>query len=127
MKKITVVFVLMSIIVMVHGGQSIFAYNELDFGRLLRTGNCRKCNLDGAPLSGANLTGSDLRGSSIRGANLQKATLYKASLPSPRMYIGTNFTGAMWVDGGICRSGSISKCVCHKGDWSDPKLDAGRE
>ena len=100
----------------------LHAYSESDLGRVLRTGNCIKCNLDGAPLSGVDLTNANLSGSSLVGANLQKATLYKAILPFGKYLNRANFTGAMWVDGRICGAGSFGKCKCSKEDWADPDL-----
>lgn len=105
----------LSLILMFVFSLDVFSYSSMDFDRLLRTNSCKKCDLEGAPLSGANLTGADMSGSSLRGANLQKATLYRAILPSRKYWIGTNFSGAMWIDGEICRQGSIGRCICRSG------------
>ena len=77
MKKTFIILILTFWITVCFGSQAAVAYNEMDFGRLFRTGSCMKCDLEGAPLSGANLTKANLSGSSLRGANLQKATLYQ--------------------------------------------------
>lgn len=113
---------LLSIVILGSYCTNLTAYSQVDYNKLLRTKSCMKCDLDGAPLSGINLSYANLQGASLIGANLRQATLYKAVLPSPRKYIGTNFTGAMWVDGRICRSGSIGKCTCKAGDWSEQDL-----
>lgn len=86
------------------------AFRKRDWERLMNTGCCQNCRLLRAPLSRIDLTEADMRGSDLRGADFRQATLYKALLPSPEMYHGADFSGAMWVDGRICKKGSIGYC-----------------
>jgi len=95
------------------------AYEKADYEKLIQTNNCRNCDLTAAPLSKLDLSNADLRGSWLMYANFYKATLYRAKLPSPRHFRGANFRGAMWIDGAICREGSIGTCTCQPGDFGD--------
>lgn len=81
-----------------------------DYYRLLRTLECRNCDLYKAPLANLNLTGADLSGSNLFQADLRQATLISAKIT------GVNFrkallTGAVWIDGKVCKPGSIGKCI----------------
>ena len=106
MKKILVVL----IVSILFGASDIAAYNKRHWELLRRTKCCQTCQLREAPLSRIDLTEADMREADLRGADFRQATLYKAVLPKPEMYHGANFTGAMWVDGRICKKGSISHC-----------------
>lgn len=86
------------------------AFSRRDWERLMNTGCCRNCRLFKAPLSRIDLTKADMRGSDLRGADFKQATLYKALLPQPELYQGADFSGAMWLDGRICKKGSIGHC-----------------
>ncbi|MFH2131142.1 MAG: pentapeptide repeat-containing protein, partial [bacterium] len=85
-------------------------YKRWQWDQLLRTKCCRNCILVKAPLSRIDLTDADLRGADLRGADFKQATLLNVRLPEPEKYRGADFSGAMWVDGRICKPGSISFC-----------------
>lgn len=95
---------------------SVLAYNRKHYIKLLETKVCINCDLTFAPLSRIDLTGADLRGSLLMYATFKQSTLFKAKLPSSKNYKGANFTGAMWVDGGICQIGSYGTCTCYGED-----------
>ena len=99
------------------------AYDKLDYETLIQTNSCQKCDLTKAPLSRLDLSHADLRGALLTYANFYKATLYKAKLPRPKNFRGANFVGAMWIDGAICREGSIGTCTCKPGDFGDDGCD----
>ena len=101
-----------------------FAYEKADYEKLIQTNNCRNCDLTSAPLSRLDLSYADLRGSWLTYANFYKATLFKAKLPRSNNFRGANFVGAMWVDGAICREGSVGTCTCRPGDYGDDPCDS---
>ncbi len=86
------------------------AYNDTQFARLFVTKKCFQCDLYKANFSGADLTGFDFKGSNLISANFQNATLFRANFENATL-TGANFTGAMWVDGSICQSGSYGRCI----------------
>lgn len=86
------------------------AFNRWDYHQLRTTGNCIDCDLKNADLQGWDLSGSDLRGSNLAGARFQKANLYKADIFATTLE-GTNFSGAYWIDGTLCREFSIDHCI----------------
>lgn len=90
------------------------ALNEFDVAKnssiLLRTNRCRGCYLAYAKLSGMDLAGADLSNANLIGATLIEATLLGANLDGAKI-AGANFTGAQWVDGSICQTGSVGRCI----------------
>ena len=110
MKKILILYAILIPLVLLIGTQNLAAYKRRHWEQLLNTKCCQNCNLNKAPLLRIDLTDADLRGSDLRGANFKQATLYKVLLPDPEMYHGADFSGAMWVDGRICKPGSIGFC-----------------
>ena len=95
----------------------LHALNKLDVEKnratLLRTNQCRGCYLAYAKLAGVDLSYADLRRANLIGASLSRATLYRADL-SGANFAGANFSGAQWVDGSICQTGSIGRCIIKK-------------
>ena len=118
------VSILVSLLAVVSFGH---AYEKADYDKLILTNNCRNCDLTKAPLSRLDLSNADLRGSLLTYANFYKTTLYKAKLPRPEFFRGANFTGAMWIDGAICREGSVGTCTCRPGDYGDHPCDAAEK
>lgn len=92
----------------------LHALNELNVEKnkaiLLRTNRCRKCYLAYAKLSGMDLSYANLGGANLIGATLVRATLFGANLRGAKI-AGANFSGAQWVDGSICLSGSVGRCI----------------
>jgi uncharacterized protein YjbI with pentapeptide repeats len=86
---------------------------------LLRTNKCRGCYLAYAKLSGIDLTYADLRNTNLIGATFIKATLVGANLGGAKI-AGANFTGALWVDGSICQTGSVGRCIRVQQQQSPP-------
>ena len=58
----------------------VIAADPVDLRKLLDTGVCNGCNLQGADLTGLKLTGAKLRWSDLRGANLTRIDLDRADL-----------------------------------------------
>jgi hypothetical protein len=56
------------------------AENPRDVDRLLRTGECKYCDLEGADLQNANLRDAELQHADLSGANLEGANLRDADL-----------------------------------------------
>ena len=82
------------------------AYDQYSLQQVIQRQGCPGCDL-----TGANLTGFDLSNVNLSGANLSGAILTNVRLPPPHMRVGTNFSGAVWLDGRtICRRGSIGNC-----------------
>ncbi len=105
----------------------------------LQGADLRNANLDGANFVGANLQGADLENARLQGANFQNANLKEANLQRAYLTVGentkitearfyggsyqayeeekevnlegANLEGVLWIDGQICREGSIGKCV----------------
>jgi uncharacterized protein YjbI with pentapeptide repeats len=90
------------------------ALNEFDVNKnssiLLRTNRCRGCYLAYAKLSGMDLAGADLSNANLIGATFIEATLFGAKLDGAKI-AGANFTGAQWVDGSVCQTGSVGRCI----------------
>ena len=113
---------------------TLSAFIETDVEKVKTTGSCEGCdlrhaNLSGANLVNANLSGADLGGANLRGANLSKANLLRAKLADAVLtdanlsdtnltgaslagayMFGTDFSGAIWVDGKACEGGSLGRC-----------------
>jgi uncharacterized protein YjbI with pentapeptide repeats len=62
--------------------------------------NLHLAKLKGANLYHANLYDANLTNANLKGANLNKAYLEDADL-----------SGATWIDGSVCRQGSIGLCI----------------
>ncbi len=76
--------------------------------------NLEGANLMGANLEGAILTDATLEDASLEKANLKNADLHGASLDHAAVD-GTDFKGAdmqdmTWIDGKVCKKGSIGIC-----------------
>jgi uncharacterized protein YjbI with pentapeptide repeats len=111
-----------------------FAFVPEDLERLKATNNCPGCDLrgadlhgarlkqavlEGANLLGANLEGADLQGTVLDDASLEKAVLKKAILSGASLdhatiddadLNGALLDGTTWVDGKICKKGSVGVC-----------------
>lgn len=111
-----------------------FAFVPEDLERLTATNNCPGCDLrnadlhgarlkqavlEGANLMGANLEGADLQGAVLDDAGMEKAVLKKAILSGASLDHATiddaDLNGALlddttWVDGKICKKGSVGVC-----------------
>lgn len=61
-------------------------------------------NLVGANLEGANLDGVSLLDANLEGANLKGASIHRVT------WTAANLSGATWVDGRVCKPGSIGEC-----------------
>lgn len=80
------------------------AYTSLNLADLRRT------NLSNARLTGTGLRGADLRGTQLSGADLSYADLREAHLEGAE-FSQTRFDNAIWVDGRICKPGSVDRCL----------------
>ncbi len=72
--------------------------------------NLSDANLSGADLSDANLNSADLSGADLRDADLRDANLSFANLSD------ANLSGAIWVNGKVCKEGSIGECIQESGE-----------
>lgn len=105
-----------------------------DLERLKKEKNCPGCDLRSADLRGlnlydANLEGANLMGANLEGVNLEHATLDDAGLEKANLknaviknasmdhaaiddaiMTNTNFEGTVWIDGRICKPGSVGTC-----------------
>lgn len=89
-------------------------------GRDLSDGNFSYANFSHADLSGsrlsrANLTGANLRDADLSHADLKGANLSFSDLRAAKL-VSANLTGAVlknaiWMDGRVCASGSVGKCL----------------
>ena len=94
-------------VILLFGPGTAFAYdpNHLNIVRSSDGNVCAGCDLVGAPLNGVDLDGKNLAGANLSYANLRGAILNNTNLA------GANLSGATWVDGTICREGSIGYCL----------------
>ncbi len=81
-----------------------FAYADLTRARI--TG----ADFRGARLIGADLQLAILRGTDLRGADLAYANLFRADLAGANLE-GARLERAVWIDGSICRKGSVGQCL----------------
>lgn len=95
--------ILISVILIFTGGA--FAYDQKHLYLLYNTNICASCDLVGAPFQNADLSSKNLAGANLSYANLRDANL------SGTILAGANLSGATWVDGTICREGSIGYCL----------------
>lgn len=89
-------------------------FNKLHYEQVLRTGECPGCmlyqarfsklNLSDANFSGAMLVGARFRYTILKDANFRGAALRGAD------FTGADLSGATWVDGRACQSGSKGYC-----------------
>ena len=93
------------LILLLVGAESTLAYDPAHMDLFKRDGYCFGCDLIGASFQNADLSGKNLTGSNLSYANFKGANLSGTNLS------GTNLSGATWVDGSICRDGSISYCM----------------
>lgn len=70
----------------------------------------RNTRFTGANMVRANLLGANLSGAVLRGANLTGARLGTASTNFTNLQ-NADLTGAAWIDGTVCGSGSIGRCL----------------
>lgn len=81
----------------------------------LQGANFKNTNLDKSNFYGANLKNADLRNTSLRRANFNYTVLYGANLTGGKLkqtlFEGANLTGAIWINGKICKKGSVGKCI----------------
>lgn len=80
------------------------AYTSLNLADLRRT------DLSNARMTGADLRRADLRGARLAGADMSYADLREARLDGA-MLSETRFDNALWVDGRVCRPGSVDRCI----------------
>ena len=90
----------------------------------LRGADLRGLNLNAANLEGANLMGANLEGVSLEAATLEDASCEKTNLRNAKLHgtsmdhatiDGADFNGAdlqdvTWIDGRVCKKGSIGVC-----------------
>lgn len=107
MKQLTLFLLLIYVII---NNIEAHAYNEKHFARFFVNRSCHNCDLYKANFSGADLRNADFTGSNLILANFQDATLFGAILKNATIS-GANFSGAMWVDGSICKQGSYGRCI----------------
>ncbi len=83
--------------------------------RLLSINSCVGCNLVGANLKAANLNYTDLGSANLKDAILTDARMRRANLKDANLtgatLTGADLSGAIWVDGSVCKDGSIGKCL----------------
>ena len=72
---------------------------------------CRNTNFTNADLAGASFEGANLEGAVFKNTDLQKANLEGATVDALTDFGGANLSGATWIDGRICKEGSIGTCV----------------
>lgn len=80
------------------------AYTSLNLADL------RRADLSNARLTGAGLRGADLRGARLAGTDLSYADLREAKMENVELS-ETRFDNAIWVDGRVCRPGSVDRCL----------------
>lgn len=82
---------------------SDLAYTTLNLADL------RHADLSNARMTGAGLRATDLRGARLAGADLSYADLREARLEGT-VLSETRFDNAIWVDGRVCKAGSVGQC-----------------
>lgn len=85
------------------GGLNLLAFN-------LRGANLAGTCLAGVNLERADLTEANLKRAVLSGANLTLASVQSANLDGARMD-GTIFDDTVWIDGHVCRKGSVGRCL----------------
>ena len=110
------------------------AFVPEDLERAVKQKNCPGCDLRGADLRGVDLSAAKLEGINLMGANLEgvnlvnatldDASLEKANLSNARLngasmdhagideavFKGADLQDVVWIDGKICKKGSIGMC-----------------
>ena len=77
---------------------------------LLNLADLRRADLSNARMTGAGLRSADLRGARLAGADMSYADLSAARLESAE-FSETRFDNAIWVDGRVCKPGSVDRCL----------------
>lgn len=77
---------------------------------LLNLADLRRADLSNARMTGAGLRGADLRGARLAGTDLSYADLSEARLDSAGLS-ETRFDNAIWIDGRVCKPGSVDRCL----------------
>lgn len=85
------------------GGLNLLAFN-------LRGANLAGTCLAGVNLERADLTEANLKRAVLSGANLTLASVQLANLDGARMD-GAIFDDTVWIDGHVCRKGSVGRCL----------------
>jgi uncharacterized protein YjbI with pentapeptide repeats len=85
------------------------SYADLSYADLIDA-NLYHANLTEANLTKANLTKANLTEAILYRANLTKANLTGAILTNTSLHYA-ELSGATWIDGTICRDGSVSQCL----------------
>lgn len=80
------------------------AFDEGDYSRLMRTGDCPGCDLRGALLSWADLRLADLKGADLSGADLTRTNLKGAVMTGANLQ-GVIFCRTVMPDGKKNNSG----------------------
>ena len=73
-------------------------------GASLRGSEITKARLTGADLRGANLSNTNFKGSDLSYVNLTNATIEGA------VFTDAQLNNAIWIDGRVCKSGSVGQC-----------------
>jgi Pentapeptide repeats (8 copies) len=85
----------------------------------LRGADLRGLDLNAANLEGANLMGANLEGVNLESSILDDASCEKANLKNARLHGASidhatfdeaDLQGATWIDGKVCKKGSIGIC-----------------
>lgn len=98
------------------GCNKIGAYlRDMDLSKANLAGaNLRQANLEGADLSQADLTGASLLGANLQGVNFEGAKVISAfltkSLIGGAKLAGAVFDNSYWVNGKLCKPGSVGEC-----------------
>ncbi len=122
-KKIWAISAMAAVVCLLGIGQA-GAWNQADLEKLLKTKECKSCDLSGALLYGADLSEADLRGANLLAAQMQGANLSGANLTGANLHqadlTGANISGAIltnanliwatWSDGTRCAEESIGEC-----------------
>ena len=71
----------------------------------------KACNCTAWTSGGADLRDDVFVGATLEGINLRDAKLDDAVRCGGDWRPGANLTGATWIDGSVCGSGSLSRCA----------------
>lgn len=77
---------------------------------LLNIADLRRADLSNARMTGVGLRGADLRGARLSGTDLSYADLSEARLEGAELS-ETRFDNAIWIDGRVCKPGSVNRCL----------------
>lgn len=76
----------------------------------LSLADLRRADLSNARMTGAGLRGADLRGARLAGTDLSYADLREAQMENAELS-ETRFDNAIWLDGRVCKRGSVDRCL----------------